>query len=111
MNRREAVIGLGALAVSACAGSEITPPEVMPPLTMNVSVFCGWATPRPEYGSVPGTQSPWANPWESLRTNDRTPLMGEYNEALPEITERRCEMMEYGVIGCAVYQVEMKKAA
>jgi hypothetical protein len=109
MKRRQFPLALVALA-AAC--KEATAPhEVTVSATMGVSVFPGWETPRSEYGTVPGTQSPYADPWKAMRTNDRVPLLGEYNEADPIITQRRCEMMEYGRIGFACYQVEMKKAA
>jgi hypothetical protein len=74
---------------------------------MSVYVFSGWANPRPEYGKVPGVQCPWEHPWKSLRTNDRLPIMGEYDERDPAITEQRLRWMEWAGISGAVYQVEM----
>jgi hypothetical protein len=41
-----------------------------------------------------------------MKTPDRVPLWGEYNEADPIITEKRLELMEGAGIHCAVYQID-----
>jgi hypothetical protein len=104
VNRREAVASRGALLVSAC--TDTTAPEILPPATHSVYVHCGFENPRSEFGKVPGTQSPYLNPWSAMKTPDRVPLWGEYNEADPIITEKRLELMEGAGIHCAVYQID-----
>jgi hypothetical protein len=109
MKRRDFPLAL--LALAACGKATTDPPAVEVPVTMGVSVCPIWENPRGEYGKVPGTQCPWQYPWENLATDDRVPLLGQYNEALPGITEKRLEWMEYAGIGFACYQVELKMAA
>lgn len=88
------------------------------PLYMGVYLFPGWASPRPEYGLVPGVQCPlkwpWADPSEEGQANrtpskvlaNRTPAIGEYDEALPEVTVWREAQMIRGKIDFCVYQHE-----
>ncbi|MBA2708881.1 MAG: glycoside hydrolase family 99-like domain-containing protein [Gemmatimonadaceae bacterium] len=71
-----------------------------------VSVFSGWANPRPEYGAVAGVQCSFERPWETLQTNDRNLALGRYDEADPKITEQRLEWMASGGIDFACYQIE-----
>jgi hypothetical protein len=106
VKRRDFPLALAALAIScreAVAPIMGNPPQV----SMGVSVFPGWANPRPEFGLVPGTQCPNQHPWEAIKTTDRVPLLGEYDERLIAVTEKRLEWMEYAGIGFACYQVEM----
>lgn len=79
-----------------------------PPVTHGVSVHCGWASPRPEHGKVPGVQSPNRWPWRILRTRDRVPALGAYDERDPRVTKRRLEWMREGGIDYACYQVEWR---
>lgn len=76
------------------------------PVYMGVSVFTGWASPRPEYGLVPGVQCPVQYPWREIKRKDRTPAIGEYDEALPEVTVWREAQMIRGKIDFCVYQHE-----
>lgn len=76
------------------------------PLYMGVSVFTGWASPRPEYGLVPGVQCPLEYPWRGMRTKDRLPAIGEYDEADPAVTAWRIEQMQKGKIDWVTYQHE-----
>ncbi len=105
MNRREAVIGIGAWALSACV--EPTVPEILPPASISIYVHSGWASPRPEYGKVPGTQCPSEYPWKAMKNQDRIPALGEYDESDPAITDYRLGLMQYAGISAAIYQVEM----
>jgi hypothetical protein len=80
---------------------------------MSVYLFSGWANPREEFGKVPGTQCPAREPWKVMRTSDREPLLGYYDERLPEITEQRLKWMESAGINNCVVQIEYdhRKAA
>ena len=71
-----------------------------------VSVFCGWASPRPDHGRVPGVQSPNKWPWKVLQTRDRVPALGEYDERDPAVVSQRLRWMQEGGIDYACYQVE-----
>lgn len=82
----------------------VVPPDWNPP--MGVSVFCGWASPRKEYGAVPGVQCPSLWPWKAIQTKDRVPALGEYDERLPEVTQWRLEQMQRGKIDFVCYQIE-----
>lgn len=77
-----------------------------PRLYMGVSVFTGWASPRPEYGKVPGVQCPVEYPWRSMLRRDRVPAIGEYDEARPEVTLWRIQQMQRGGIEWCTYQHE-----
>ena len=103
MNRREAVIGLGALALSAC--TEISAPTEQPTYA-GVYEFPGFASPRPEWKQVPGTQCPWQYPWDEMRTDDRVPAKGNYNEAEPWVQEYRAGLMEWAGVSFTVIQLE-----
>lgn len=46
-----------------------------------------------------------------MKTPDRKPQMGFYNEAEPRITEYRCGLMSEAGIGYAVYQIDTDYAA
>lgn len=81
-------------------------PVVQKKLTAVGSVFCGWETPRSEYGAVPGVQCPNQFPWDVLQTKDREPSQGYYNEADPAVTIERLKQCEAGGIDCVSYQVE-----
>ena len=116
MNRREAVAAFGALALTACGDAGITAALAHEPLNHGAYVHCGFRTPRPEYGKVPGTQCPWPRPWDAMKTEDRVPAWGEYDEGERWVTEERCRLMEFGGINFAVYQIDtnylaMRKAA
>lgn len=76
------------------------------PLYMGVSVFTGWANPRPEYGLVTGCQCPLQNPWSGMLTPDRVPALGQYNEADPSVTVWRIAQMQIGKIDWCTYQHE-----
>jgi hypothetical protein len=75
-------------------------------LSMGVSVFPGWANPRPEFGLVPGVQCPQSNPWAGLRTDDRIPAIGQYDERVPSVTLWRLQQMERAGIEWVTYQHE-----
>jgi hypothetical protein len=92
--------------VSAACSESTSPPVVEIPLTMKVYVHCGFASPRPEYGKVPGVQSPFQYPWDVMKTDDREPALGYYDESDPAITRWRCEQMSSAGIDSAIYQVE-----
>lgn len=77
-----------------------------PQVQMGVSVFCGWANPRAEFGAVPGVMCPAEWPWKALQTDDRNMALGQYDEADPAVTVTRCEwMIEAGIDFCT-YQIE-----
>lgn len=73
---------------------------------MGVSVFAGWASPRPEYGTVPGVQCPLEWPWRGMKVPNRVSALGEYDEALPEVTLWRLAQMARGGISWCTYQHE-----
>lgn len=75
-------------------------------LYMGVSVFTGWASPRPEYGQVPGIQCPVEYPWRNMRVPNRVPAIGEYDETLLEVTVWRLGQMQKGKIDWVTYQHE-----
>ena len=79
----------------ACGEKIVGIPEMEPPVTISVYVFSGWATPRDDFGKVPGTQCPAHEPWKVMRTSDREPLLGYYDERDPEVTRKRLEWMEW----------------
>jgi hypothetical protein len=105
MNRREAVVALGALALSACTDS-ITAPVITHPVVIGVHLHNGFASPRPEYGHVPGTQCPYQYPWKAMKTSDRVPLWGEYDERESWVTEKRVGLMRESGISFAIYQID-----
>lgn len=76
------------------------------PLYMGVSVFTGWASPRPEYGLVPGVQCPNQYPWAQMKVPNRVPLLGQYDEANPNVTIWRISHMIDGKIDWCTYQHE-----
>lgn len=84
----------------------VPPPVAQKPVTMVTSVFCGWASPRPEFGAVPGSQCPNEWPWKAMQTEDRIPAMGEYDERDPAVTAWRLQKMKEGGIDVACYQVD-----
>jgi hypothetical protein len=94
--------------MAACNPDALFGPRKSRPLSMGAYVHCGWANPRPEYGLVPGVQCPNQYPWDVLRTRDREPELGYYDERDPGVTEWRCQQMERGGLGFAVYQVEWR---
>lgn len=75
------------------------------PVYMGVSVFTGWASPRPDYGLVPGVQCPQQYPWVGIQKN-RTPAMGQYDEAQSQVTTWRLSQMQRGKLDYCVYQHE-----
>lgn len=77
------------------------------PLYMGSYVFCGWASPRPEVGLVPGIQCPTATPWD-LKTQDRVPQLGFYDERDPIVTATRLAWMQRGKLDYCVYQVDWR---
>lgn len=90
----------------ALACGEPTVPVIMHTLMMGVSEFCGFETPRSEFGFVPGTQCPAQFPWDNIVTEDRVPALGEYNEADPEIEPQRAVMMQQAGLDYTIKQVE-----
>lgn len=88
----------------ACNQEKLLAPARPRPLAMGVSVFTGWASPRPEYGLVPGVQCPNPRPWEMMRTADRVPAIGQYDEANPAVTAWRLEQMQRGGVDWCTYQ-------
>lgn len=76
-------------------------------ITHGVYVYCGFASPRPEWGKVPGIQCPTQWPWK-LQTKDRVPALGEYDERNPDVTKWRLQQMQRGKIDYACYQVEWR---
>lgn len=108
--RRKFLIECGRAAASfmlmgACEQEKVLGPRKKA-LSMGVSVFPGWANPRPEFGLVPGVQCPQSNPWAGLRTEDRIPAIGQYDERDPAVTSWRLEQMEKAGIEWVTYQHE-----
>lgn len=89
----------------ACDADRVLYPRPRP-VSPGVSVFTGWASPRPEYGKVPGVQCPLQYPWTAMRTADRVPAIGQYDEKRPEVTSWRLEQMRRGGIEWCTYQHE-----
>ena len=105
--RRQFLQSVGAfLVAAACRPEKLFGPVKKPPVSLGVSVFTGWADPRPEYGKVPGVQCPALHPWAQMRTTDRVPAIGQYNEADPAVTAWRLAQMERGGIEWVTYQHE-----
>lgn len=94
----------------------VIPPVVTPPapaLTMGLSIFCGFASERIEFGAVPRIQCPYPRPWDSLVTNDRkmmlsTPGMapGTYDERELSVTLQQIAWMEEGKKDVCSYQID-----
>jgi hypothetical protein len=74
------------------------------PLHMGVSVFTGWQSPRPDYGTVTGVQCPVEWPWREMKVPNRVPAIGEYDEGDPHVTLWRESQMIRGKIGWVTYQ-------
>jgi hypothetical protein len=91
---------------AACNPDQLFGPVRPRPLSMGVSVFTGWASPRPEYGLVTGCQCPLEYPWTGMRLPNRLPAIGQYDEARPEVTSWRLEQMRRGGIEWCTYQHE-----
>lgn len=91
---------------AACDRDSVFGPKKPRPLAMGVSVFTGWASPRPEYGLVTGCQCPSEYPWAQMRVGNRVPAIGQYDEARPEIASWRLEQMQRGGIDWCTYQHE-----
>lgn len=94
------------LFAAACDRESVFGPKIPRPLAMGVSVFTGWASPRPEYGLVTGCQCPSEYPWAQMRVGNRVPAIGQYDEARPEISSWRLEQMQRGGIDWCTYQHE-----
>lgn len=92
--------------MSACEQERIIAATKPRPLSMGVSVFAGWADPRPDFGLVPGVQCPQLHPWAGLRTADRVPAIGQYDERQQSVTDWRLAQMERGGIDWVTYQHE-----
>jgi hypothetical protein len=93
------------LFAAACNPVSIFGEDRRWPLEFGSYVHCGWANPRPEFGIVPGVQCPTATPW-ALKTQDRQPALGYYDEREIGITKWRCQEMRRAGLDYAVYQVE-----
>ncbi len=110
MKRREAVAGIGALLLTACS-QPVVPTVANRPLSVNVYVHSGFASPRPEWGKVPGTQCPHQWPWAAMKKRDRIPERDEYDEREPWVTDYRLSLMQSVGISGVIYQVEYDHAA
>jgi hypothetical protein len=108
-SRREFVTSCGKAAAAfmlmACEARRMNEPTSRE-LSMGVSVFTGWADPRPEFGLVPGVQCPVQHPWAAMLASNRVPAIGQYNEADPAVTTWRLAQMERGGIDWVTYQHE-----
>jgi hypothetical protein len=109
LGRRDFVRSSALLAlIAACNPGALFGPGKRRELTMGAYTFPGWADPRPEFGLVPGTQSPTPRPWLALETQDRVPALGYYDEREQRITDWRCGEMSRGGLDFTCYQVEWR---
>lgn len=91
----------------------VIPPVVIPPVEPSrplievVSVFENWEQHCRYYVNgqliVTGTEAPYEFPWQSLKTQNREPSIGYYNE--PDVTQHYLESMQQGKFGVACYQI------
>lgn len=107
--RREFVKAAGLFAlIAACNPDALFAPKVRGRWTPGVSVFTGWASPRPEYGTVTGCQCPAQYPWDPahMLVRNRVPAIGQYDEADPSVTAWRLSEMQRGGVEWCTYQHE-----
>lgn len=90
----------------------VIPPVVVPPVDTRplievVSVFENWEQKCRYYVDgqliVTGTEAPYPEPWKSLKTANREPAIGYYNE--PDVTQYYLDEMQKGGFNVACYQI------